>query len=60
MGSASLLSIMVSMTPANVHENVSGVILLLAVSLLYLRIVAIALADAACFDCKTIWIIRIL
>jgi phosphotransferase system glucose/maltose/N-acetylglucosamine-specific IIC component len=55
---ASLLPIMLCITPANVHESVPGVILLLAVWLFYSLIVLIVRADAAYFDRKTLGIIR--
>jgi len=47
MDSASLLPIMLCITPANVHESVPGVILLLAVWLFYNLGVRIVRADAA-------------
>jgi len=60
MDSASLLPIMLCITPANVHESVPGVLLLLAVWLFYNLSVRIVRADAAYFDRKTIWVIRVL
>ena len=60
MDGSSMLPIMLLITPANVHESVVGVILLLAVWFFYNLTVSIVRADAAYFDRKTVWIIRFL